>query len=212
MPIEKARLVNLDTNEVLQVMFNPDQIEISKEIFWKESLLRHTHYPLSEFHGVSPRKMKLSLFFDTYESRMNVNDLFINRLNQFSDFLPEVQRPPRLQFIWGTFIFPCIIRKMITRFLMFLPDGTPVRAVTHVLFQEFVQEEVRETRDSDTLFEEEVHVTGEGESLPDIAVKYYGDSSQWRIIANYNGIQDPIHLASGLTLKIPKIQKERDNL
>lgn len=208
MPIEKARLINMDTNEILQVMFNPNQLEIVNEVEWSTHLIRHQQFPLSEFHGVRPRQLKLSLFFDTYESKQNVHDLFIKRLHRFADYLPEIQRPPALQFVWGTFRFPCIIRKMVTRFLMFLSDGTPVRAVSHILFQEYWKDEMRVEEDTGPQFEEETHVTSEGESLPDIAQQYYGDSSKWRLIAQYNGIQNPIHLESGITLKIPKLQNQ----
>ncbi|GAB4178085.1 MAG: peptidoglycan-binding protein [Calditrichia bacterium] len=205
MPIEKAHLINLETDEALQVMFNPNQITISREVRWLESLRRHTQFPLTQFIGNLPQIMQLSLFFDTFESGANVHEVFIKKLMKFSEIQKELLRPPVLQFVWGTFVFKCVIKKLVTKYLMFLPNGTPVRAVSHVIFQEISQEESREDTQTQASESVKLHVISAGETLAEIALDHYGDSSKWRILATYNSIQDPVNLPEGVTIKIPVI-------
>ena len=42
------------------------------------------------------------------------------------------------------------------------------------------------------------HVVSDGDSLPSIAYAAYGDATQWRAIAEANGIDDPLSLRRGL--------------
>lgn len=47
------------------------------------------------------------------------------------------------------------------------------------------------------------HIVVEGETLQSISNKYYGSSSRWSDIADYNGIIDPFDLSIGNLLIIP---------
>jgi hypothetical protein len=44
-----------------------------------------------------------------------------------------------------------------------------------------------------------------GERLDALASRYYGNPSLWRVLARYNGIDDPARIAPGTTLRIPPI-------
>jgi hypothetical protein len=44
-----------------------------------------------------------------------------------------------------------------------------------------------------------------GERLDEIAQRYYGDSSLWRLIAAFNSIADPMRIAAGTVLRIPPL-------
>lgn len=47
---------------------------------------------------------------------------------------------------------------------------------------------------------------GAGERLDEIAYRYLGDAGLWRLIALFNDIADPLHLAAGALLRIPSIK------
>ncbi|MDX6705728.1 MAG: hypothetical protein QOI48_1574, partial [Solirubrobacteraceae bacterium] len=49
------------------------------------------------------------------------------------------------------------------------------------------------------------HVVRDGDSLASIAYQAYGDATQWRTIAQANGIDDPLRLRSGRTLSVPRL-------
>jgi nucleoid-associated protein YgaU len=49
------------------------------------------------------------------------------------------------------------------------------------------------------------HMVRDGDSLQSIAYAAYGDATQWRVIAEANGIDDPVHLRRGSVLAIPRL-------
>lgn len=51
-----------------------------------------------------------------------------------------------------------------------------------------------------------MHKIQKGESLSIIAKKYYGDYNKFHIIARFNNIEDPTHIAPGQTIMIPDLQ------
>lgn len=48
-----------------------------------------------------------------------------------------------------------------------------------------------------------IHTVMEGETLQNIANKYYGDSGRWGDIATFNDIIDPLDIEHGMVLQIP---------
>jgi nucleoid-associated protein YgaU len=49
-----------------------------------------------------------------------------------------------------------------------------------------------------------------GERLDDIAARYYGEPSLWRVIAAYNGVADPTRIPPPRTLRIPPLSSLRN--
>jgi nucleoid-associated protein YgaU len=45
----------------------------------------------------------------------------------------------------------------------------------------------------------------DGDSLPSIAYKAYGDATVWRAIADANDIENPLHLQRGRALSLPTL-------
>ena len=111
-----------------------------------------------------------------------------------------------LLFTWGSLAFTCVLARATQRFLMFRPDGTPVRARLQVTFNEFTNAELeakeikRETADYSRRYE-----VGQDETLSAVAGRVYGDPSLWRPIALRNGIDDPRSLEPGLRLAVPPL-------
>ncbi len=46
---------------------------------------------------------------------------------------------------------------------------------------------------------------GAGDRLDQLAAKYFGDPSLWRLIAAFNNIADPLHVMAGFVLRIPPL-------
>lgn len=123
------------------------------------------------------------------------------------DIDSDLHAPPICLFIWGTFLFPCIIETVSKRFTMFLPDGTPVRATLTVTLKEYKEHEVqvkeisRQSADRTKTWQ-----VKQGDSLWLIAAKEYGDPDLWRPIAEANDIDNPRILRSGVELIIPPLE------
>jgi nucleoid-associated protein YgaU len=48
-----------------------------------------------------------------------------------------------------------------------------------------------------------VHRTVAGDTLASVAYSEYGDPTQWRALAAYNGIDDPMRVRTGTALLLP---------
>lgn len=46
-----------------------------------------------------------------------------------------------------------------------------------------------------------------GERLDHISYHYFGDAAFWRLLATFNNLDDPLHLAEGLVLRIPPLAR-----
>src|SRR5262249_37896057 len=117
----------------------------------------------------------------------------------------ELHRPPVCRLKWGTTtLFSGVLQSSTRTYTLFLPDGTPVRATMECTFMEIADSSAKvELHSSDVA---KSYVVRPGDTLMAIAAACFGDGSQWRRIADENGIEDPRALVPGRTLAIPKLR------
>jgi len=136
MALEKALIINLTTGDRLPVMFNPEEytLEISNT-FAEIGIPGRELSPLQYVRG-NMRTLQMELFFDTYEARSDVRQV-VRRIIALLQKETTTQAPPILLVSWGSLQFKCVLESASQRFILFLPDGTPVRARMNVTFKEF---------------------------------------------------------------------------
>jgi hypothetical protein len=192
-------------------MFNPFEYSVSKTNNYEEKSRNRGDVPTVEFKKAGPQNLKLSLMFDTYEIGEDVS-LTTNNLWKFMESKTRQEGnsnrkvpPPEVAFEWGVFRFVAVITEMTQRFTLFKQDGTPVRAKVEVTFTQHKDSNdyPNQNPTSGSGPAHSVWRVIEGDRLDNIAFKVYGDSTQWRRIAEYNGITNPFSLRAGQTLTIP---------
>lgn len=216
----KAFLVRKDNPSILvPCMFNPEHFTVEKSNHFATVNIPGLSSPVFQFVRGEARSVTMDLFFDTYEEGIDVR-IFTDRItgwdagSMFSklpdaakglmDIDSNLHAPPVCIFVWGTFIFQCIIERVTKKFTLFLPAGIPVRAILTVTFKEYREVEVQvkelDLRSSDLT---KSWVVKEGDSLWSIAAREYGDPADWRLIAEANRIDNPRLLEAGRELVIP---------
>ena len=115
-------------------------------------------------------------------------------------------RPPVCQLNWGenAAIFQGVLQQLQIQFTMFTETGMPVRATANCVFKGW--RPTREDLQNQNLMSSDVAkvwVVKRGQSLATIAAVEYGDPRAWRIIADANGIDNPLGLAPGTRLLLP---------
>lgn len=210
----KAVIQNLDTNDSVQCMFNPKEYTFSKQNSWNFTNRKGENLPIPEFESGQPTTLKMQLFFDTFETGEDVREYTskiwdLTRVNeQTKDAKTKKGRPPICRFQWGrTWSFKAVVTDISQRFTLFLPDGRPVRATLDVTFQQ-VEDEGLYPRQNPTSGEGEgrkLHVVKQGERIDWIAATEYGDPTLWRLIAEHNGLDNPLALQPGQVLFIPPL-------
>lgn len=204
---------------VVPCLFNPKELSVEKSNQFAEVNIPGLSSPVFQFVRGNARLVTMDLFFDTYEQGTDVR-LFTDRItgwdagSMFSS-LPKVAKglmdidsdlhaPPICRFIWGTFIFQCVIERVSKKFTMFLPEGIPVRATLNVTLKEYreVDVQVKEIAFQSADLTKTWVVT-QGDTLWAIAAKEYGNPEDWRLIAERNDIDNPRILNPGQRLIIP---------
>lgn len=196
----------------INCMFNPYEYSVSKSNTFEEKPGNGSDVPQVEFKKAGAQTLKLQLFFDTYQTGEDVS-LTTNKLWKLMEAKTNEQAaqdskqsPPFVVFQWGVFRFVSVITSMTQKFTLFKMDGTPVRATADITFTQYTDlndyPNQNPTSGGGTI--QRVRQVTAGDRLDTIAADIYGDSSKWRLIAEYNNISNPLVLKPGMYLGIPQ--------
>jgi len=218
--LEKAYLTRKDNPSVkVSFLFNPKEFTVEKSNQFAEVQIPGLPSSIFQFVRGNARSVTMDLFFDSYEEGDDVRK-YTDQItgwdagSMFSklpkekkglmDIDSDLHAPPICIFIWGTFIFQCIIERVTKRFTMFLPEGVPVRATLSVTLKEYreVEVQVKEVALQSADLSKR-WVVKQGDSLWSIAAREYGNPNDWRLIAEANKIDNPRILNPGQELVIP---------
>jgi len=216
MPMEKAVITNTVTGAKIPVMFNPEEYTLNREINYAQAAIPGLSGPVLQFVNGNMQTLEMELFLDSYEEH-RVNNRVINsahddvrtyvaQTTNLMNIEPSTHAPPVLLFTWASLSFTCVLARVSQKFIMFLPDGTPVRARLQVVFNEFrnVDLEAKEVK-RETADYTKRYVVNQGETLSGIAGSSYGDPALWRVIALANAIDRPRDLTAGQELVLPNL-------
>jgi ABC-type transporter Mla subunit MlaD len=130
---EKASLTNLDTGGTISVQFNPKEFSYSDSADWKPK--GNVDRPSLTYEKGSPASVKMDVYFDSTRSGGDVESGGVGALRKLLEQTVQenidgkpISRPPYLRFAWGTFSMGCVVKDIQVQYMMFRPDGAPVRA------------------------------------------------------------------------------------
>jgi hypothetical protein len=215
---EQAYLT-IEGGEKITCLFNPKEYSVSKSSSWQKKS-NSSAIPNLQYGGGEPRKLSLDLFFDATDDVggdvRSITEKLFGLLEANEQYKKEKKkRPPSVEFHWGrTWTFPAVIDSLSVQYLLFRPDGTPIRATAKLSLTQ-VEKAVAKSGGSGPkkgqnpttrgVADLRSHVVRDGDSLPSIAFKSYGDPTRWRAIAEANGIDDPLALRRGHVLGVPQV-------
>ncbi len=124
------------------------------------------------------------------------------------EFHGDIHRPPYLHLIWGTLIFPCILKTMNIQYKLFKSDGTPIRAEIQATFSKFVDFDLR-SKIMNLLSPDltHYHEVKAGDTLPLLAHNIYGDAKHYLEVARINKLINFKSLTPGQKLVFPPLEK-----
>jgi hypothetical protein len=121
-------------------------------------------------------------------------------------FNDSTHQPRYVQLMWGPLLYNCQLTRMTVSFKLFRPDGTPIRAEADCTFQGVIDEQklaAVENKQSPDLTH--IRTVIEGDSLPLLCFREYGDSKYYYQVARINGLTDFKQLTPGMRLVFPPI-------
>jgi len=218
---KKAELA-FDNGVTIPVLFNPTEYAITKTNNWTFKEVQGQSLPPPEFAGGAPRQLTLQLLLDAslLEGSQTVKDITekLFKMMEVADRVPAGSKrasPPKVTFRWGavdTFLAVCT--SLTVTYQLFKANGVPIRADVKI---DLKQAKPASTASSSSAKQgtnptpraqagHGVHTVQDGDSLPAIAYRAYGDATRWRVIAEANEIDNPLHVRRGTTLNIPTVE------
>jgi nucleoid-associated protein YgaU len=200
----------------IEFQFNPKQLQITKTAKWKRSGQRNQRSSSApEFTGSDPVKLSLEMFLDATEKMDNGVVTAVEKL--FALVVPTAESlssgkgcPPVVIFRWGGLTgFAAFATQVQVTYTLFTPGGTPVRATAQVQIEELTPKFPGQNPTSGSDRARTTHRLVDGDTLPALAFREYGDAGRWRDIAALNGIDDPMRIIPGTTLLLPDLEGDR---
>ncbi len=205
MALTKAIIINVDTGQIVPVMFNPPEYQLQKTNQFAEIGIPGLDSSLLQFVRGSAQTLTMELFFDTSDRGTDVRS-FTDSVIAFTTLNPHTHAPPQLLFIWGSLVFPCVLESVSQQFDFFNPMGLPLRARLNVTLKGFDRLETLLSRvplqSSDRTKQ---RVVKSGETLQSIAAQEYGDARKWRPIAEASNLDNPLTIQPGQDLTVPTL-------
>ncbi len=213
--LQKAFL-ETESGARIDCMFNPSKFSFTTSNRWESDKVPGLASPSMRYAGGDGGTFDLSLVFDTTGTGAAVTTLTNKLLVLMKvdetlagyDAARNNGRPAWVKFHWGTEIhtYKAIIKTMSISYTYFASDGKPLRANVDMSLEQFEPDAnwARQNPTSGTPHPNRTHQVRVGDTLDRVAAKYYGDSTKWRMIADANGIRDPLAIRPGQLIAIPE--------
>jgi nucleoid-associated protein YgaU len=204
------------SDDTIVAMFNPNKLTITRSVQWQNQQAAKRDNPEMQFTGSEPSTLSIDLLFDTYdtpepeESKQSVKIVHTDKLLHLTTVEQhgDKHRPPVCRLQWGDqgIFFQGVLQQLETSFTMFTAAGIPVRAAARCTFKEW-RANVKDLQKQNLMSSDvaKLWVAKRGQSLHSIASMEYGDPRVWRVIADANGIDNPLALVPGTRLILPPL-------
>ena len=230
-PLAKMSIKNMDSGKEYKVLYNPASYTQERSVHYSMRRMLNSDGPMIQFTNGSGETLRFELFFDSMSAGSEVGGDFGDKAlfaansvlpslgnqidvrdytSQIYDLTyvdPDVHRPPLLKIKWGSLQFKGYLSQCKQSFLKFDEKGRPVRARLDCTFLERVDlDRVFGSNPRNSPDTTKYRRVKTGDSLWALAAKEYGQSSQWRAIADANGLTNPRVLHSGDLLRLPALE------
>ena len=197
---------------VVSLQFNPNRLGLTKSTEWRRQPSRMaSESAMPEFVGSGPRSLSVEVFLDataTHDKSVerNVEKLMLACVPTPRSLAAKKPASPWVRFEWGsarTTSFNAVLTGLSVDYSLFDVDGKPLRARCSLTMEEASAETAGQNPTSGSSEARRTHRVVTGDSLPQLAWREYGNATAWRVIAEANGIDDPLVLVPGSELLVP---------
>lgn len=204
-------------SEEVECTFNPAEYAITNTANYNEGKSSPQH--TLSFSSVSLRELKVTLYFssdNTNNLLSLLTELPFAYLEPVTDITQKIvkalyvsgteHRPPLVSFVWGNLDFEGFLTSVSETYTMFDSSGKPIRGKLDISIKEAGEMVLsRKKEPFESPDRTKWKTMTEGMSYWDLAYQEYGDPGKWRIIADANGIVNPLEVVNGQIIKIPAL-------
>ncbi|HJT75526.1 MAG TPA: hypothetical protein VJ720_15925 [Chitinophaga sp.] len=201
------------------IPINPESYAQSYKVEAKDKSTGGNQGSAPEYKFTAPEQLKLDFMLDntgTIEGNTlngtEVREQVEKLLNTVYRMQGEAHKPAILKIQWGLFTFDCILATLDINYVLFKPNGEPLRAKVSASFTQYVEPKKRvakEDKHSPDLFRS-VKVA-DGDTLPLLCYKNYADPSYYLQVAYYNELVSVRTLHTDQELAFPPVKNTTDS-
>ncbi|WP_415327993.1 CIS tube protein [Chryseobacterium sp. MMS23-Vi53] len=212
---------------VFTALINPTGYSLTHKVEYNAENPEGANATNSQFIKKSPQTLQLEFLFDgTGVTESNPGNKLLNKIKgkTFSettvekqledfysatgDFNGTIHKPYTVIITWGKFKFEGSLTELTIDYKLFNKDGSPLRAIGKATFLESISKELAALmakKSSPDLTHK--RTVQDGDTLPLMTERIYGDSKYYLEVAKVNGIVNFRQLIPGQELFFPPIEK-----
>jgi Contractile injection system tube protein/LysM domain len=210
--LQKLTIVPLGGRaEPITALFNPKEYTIEQSNSYAEIGIIGIEAPILQFIRGNVEKLSFDLLIDTTghdpgDPKRDARPT-ADKILALARIDGERHAPPVCRFEWGGEVLEGVFESVRRQFVLFDPSGAPTRIQMSLGIKRYraLRDQLGKTNKSSPDHTRTV-VSAEGDTLPAIAFRAYGDDALWRPIAVANDIDDPSKLEPGLVLQVPRLE------
>ncbi len=208
--------IETEKGETIRCLFNPSELTFTKSTQWSPTKAPGKNTPRLKFTQGQSGTLAMSLTLDTTDTGEPVTNHTKKLLDLMkvdsglrdTDKKNNSARPPWVKLHWGSFhSFKAIVENLQVKFTYFASNGRPLRAQANITLKQYEDEDAWALQNptSSSPHPHTVHHVQPGETLDRISAVRYGDPTRWRLLADANGVDDPLAIAPGTALVVPDL-------
>lgn len=205
----KLRIVTPEVPDPeIPLRFNPTSYQLQKANEFAEIAIPGLETAPIQYVRGGSETLSFDALLDTSDTLDNVRETYVDKLANLMKINSELHAPPIVHFEWESSLFQGVVSNMSATYVLFSPDGVPLRAEVSLQLTAYrpVEIQLNERPRNSPDVAKSVPVR-RGDRLDQIASGLYQDPAQWREIARRNGISDPRRIEPGSLLLAPSLQK-----
>jgi len=200
-------------SDEFNAMFNPNKYTLKYEIEQNEKQAAGSSPPAPTFAKMKPQEIDLEFVIDgtgvTTGEATDVQQKVDEFMKAAYEFKGDEHKPRYLRIWWGkAFVFDCTLKSADINYVLFKPDGVPLRAKINAKFSGFVNDQLREKKE-DKQSPDITHLISvpHKERLDYITFKEYKENKYYMDVAVFNNLNNFRKLRTNDQLVVPPLEQ-----
>ena len=198
----------------LELPMEPEQISFGNSIHYRDDRQLGSTGGDIRFEKYGPATLSLKFTIDctgVVEGTLPGESVY-DKVNDLADLLyvynSDGHSPSYVVVTYGELLFKGRLEKMDTKYQLFSSGGVPLRATVSLVFKRFMTgKEERKKFSKQSPDMSRLVTVKEGETLPYLCHRLYGDSLLVREVARFNELDSFRNIPAGTQLLFPPLKK-----
>lgn len=212
-----------DSEKTFSTFINPDEITLNYTVLSEQNPASGATGNAGPFLGTTPFEVTLKFFLDGTNATgvpLDVKDKIIE-FYQTTGYDGKGHRTRFLRINWpgliwyraNQFAFDCILKTANIQYKLFNNGGKPLRAIiTATFIEKRAKEQIEAEEDKKSADLTHIRIVKEGDTLPTMVHKIYGNFKYYLEIAKVNNLKNFRDLIPGQKLVFPPFDKNVKSL